>query len=124
MKQRLSDSVLAQTFRAAMQIWDQQKAAGIPVLERLKGLEKTLRSAWPMTREWKYLCWNCMDYGLEIHDCPGDSTCGREKAHLPHDFGKPCWCSAGAKFRPKPVRELDHTDAGAMPKRKPTRIGR
>lgn len=79
--------------------------------------ERSVRSAWPKTeREWKYLCHRCSDYGLEIFDCPGDATCGREKPHLPHDYGQPCWCSAGAKFRPKPRNDDDFQQAGKTPK--------
>jgi hypothetical protein len=113
---------LAQTFVAAMRIWDQQKADGVSKAERLAGLEKTLRAAWPQTREWKYLC-DCDDLGIKVSECPGDATCGRYKAHLPHTFGTPCWCPAGAKYRdkPKPSPE-DFTAAG---KSKPlARMGR
>lgn len=108
---------LAQTFVAAMEIWDGMKAAGAPLAERVAALEKTLRVAWPFTREWKFLCAQCDDAGLVMGECPGDATCGRHKPHLPHEFGRPCWCSIGARFRdkPKPSPE-DFSQSGKMTK--------
>jgi hypothetical protein len=113
---------LAKAFRETMLIWDVQKADGVSLVDRLAGLTRVLQDAWPRDREWKYLCANCSDYGLVLHDCAGDATCGRSKPHLPHGFGEPCWCSLGARFRakPKPTAE-DFTAAG---KSKPTRVGR
>lgn len=115
---------LAQTFTAAMAIWDQDKANGVTRLDRLIGLDRTLRMAWPVTREWKYMCQSCSDYGLAMSACPGDATCGREKAHNPHEFGTPCWCDAGARYRAKakPTAE-DFTAAGKSPA-KPQRLGK
>jgi hypothetical protein len=112
---------LARTIQAAIRIWDGQKADGIAEPERVAGLEKTLRAAWPQVREWKYLCSNCADYGLVMAVCGGDRFCGRDHEHLAHEFGRPCWCSAGQKFKPKPVNAEDFTQAA---KTKPTRIGR
>jgi hypothetical protein len=87
--------------------------------------ERSIRLAWPSVREWKYLCHTCDDYGLEMGFCPGDRTCGRDKQHLPHEFGRPCWCSAGAKFRKREVNpDVDHLEAGKTPKPKRfTRFG-
>ncbi len=113
---------LAQVFVAAMTHWDAQKADGVPVAERQRGLEATLRVAWPQTRVWHYLCANCNDIGLVISACPGDATCGRPRAHLAHDVGTPCWCTLGAKFRaPEKPNPEDFTQAARA---KPTRIGR
>jgi hypothetical protein len=111
--------VLAQTFVEAMRIWDGQKVDGVLKSTREADLEKTLRAAWPQVRAWKYLCETCRDSGLEIIDCPGDTTCGRGKPHLSHEFGRPCWCKAGIRFRekPRPV-EVPSTRS------KPTRLGR
>jgi hypothetical protein len=119
-----SDSELVATFKEAMVQWDRQKAEGVPLLERVGFLANILRLAWPKGREtdWKYLCNACSDYGLEMHDCPGDATCGRGKPHLPHDFGRPCWCSNGAKFRAKTRTPEDFAEAGRTSK--PTRLGR
>ncbi len=115
---------LAQVFQTAMRLWDADKAAGMPLGERLRNLEQTLRAAWPQTREWKYLCQQCHDYGLVMNVCPGlrEAICGRTKPHYAHEFGTPCWCSAGQRFKdkPKPTAE-DFTMAG---KSKPTRVGR
>lgn len=114
---------LANTYREAVKILDAQKAAGVPLLERLKGLESVLREAWPQTREWHYLCSVCGDVGLDMQRCSGDATCGRPRAHLKHDYGKPCWCPKGARFKDKPKPEPE--DFAAAGKSKPmTRIGR
>ncbi len=113
---------LSASFREAMLLWDQQKASGVPLADRLKGLDGLLRQVWPFTREWKFLCEQCNDYGLIMADCPGDATCGRSRPHLPHDYGRPCWCAKGRAFQPKPQRNPDDfTQAGRS---KPTRVGR
>lgn len=113
---------LATAFREAMVLWDKLKANGGTLADLTGGLEHVLRGVWPYTREWHYLCVQCDDHGLMIGSCPGDATCGRTKAHGPHEFGRPCWCDKGRPFRdkPKPSAE-DFTAAG---KSKPTRIGR
>ena len=105
---------LAQTLKAAMAIWDQQKTEGVPRVERVAGLEKTLRAAWPKSRErpWQYLCDNCNDLGLVMRECSGDAICGRQQEHYPHSYGKPCWCPKGSKFKIKPPSGDDFTSAG------------
>lgn len=119
----LTDSVLGQTIHAAIREWDSQKAAGATLAERVRNLEQTLRAAWPFTREWKFLCDRCADYGLEISQCPGDATCGRHKAHLPHEFGTPCWCSNGARYKPRERTDATAIEAAAKVG-KPTKWGR
>lgn len=121
-----SDRQLAATVTEAMLQWDRQKADGVSLSERVGFLEKILRLSWPFTREWKYLCARCDDTGLVINQCPGDARCGSrwgERAHPAHDYGTPCWCSAGAKFSPKTKTEDDYAEAGRVSK-KPTRLGR
>jgi hypothetical protein len=116
--------VLAATFTAAMKIWDAQKAQGVGVPDRILALGIALRSSWPgQTREWKYLCRHCDDYGLVMAECEGDAACGRDKRHLPHSFGTPCWCSNGNRYKrkDKPAPE-DFAAAGRV--KQPARIGR
>lgn len=122
----MSESILAETFREAMRISDRMKFEGASKADRQAMVETALRQAWPQVRAWRYLCENCNDYGLKMHDCPGDATCGRSMAHLPHEYGRPCWCDAGRKFRPKAVAPEDLEGAGRAPKKsKPfTRFGR
>lgn len=115
---------LAATYDAAMKLWDAQRRDGIGFVERLKGLTIALRNAWPKGRdtEWKYTCTNCLDYGLAMSECVGDATCGRVKRHLPHDYGNPCWCQAGARFKVTAKRPADFTEAAQT--KQPTRVGR
>jgi hypothetical protein len=121
-----SDRQLAATFTEAMLQWDRQKAAGVPLAERVTMLSKILRLAWPFTREWKYLCAACSDTGLELHECPGDARCDsrwKERPHPAHSYGTPCWCALGNRFRLRSRHEEDPIEQAAKV-RKPTRVGR
>lgn len=96
----------------------EMRAKGADQAELDMATERIVRANWHFTREWKYLCQRCQDLGLELFDCPGDATCGRDKPHLPHAYGQPCWCGAGAKFKQKPRSEDDFQDAGKVAKPK------
>lgn len=118
---------LRAAYNEAMKFWDEQQAAGTPFTDRVHALEGLLREVWPFTREWKYLCKPCFDTGLVIASCPGDATCGRPRQHGPHDFGTPCWCSLGARFKsPAPAGPDDVEAAGRVkkPARQFSRVGR
>lgn len=55
----------------------------------------TLRKALHAPREepWHHECRECEDSGwLTAMSCPGDSTCGRRKAHRPHEYTQACPC--------------------------------
>ena len=74
-----------------------------------------LRDTWPRRRPkpwWKcfsrYQCDVCRDYGLILSEiaCPGDGECGDIIPHGAHEFGWPCHCVKGARFRP-PVKSAD-----------------
>lgn len=114
---------LASTFIEAMRIWDVQKKDGVSEADRVDGLSKSLRAAWPQAppqEAWtyQYACERCSGYGLETLTCPGDATCGRRKPHLAHDYGTPCWCDAGKRFRaPAKPNPEDFSAAGKTPKR-------
>jgi hypothetical protein len=125
-KGQAEHGILSQSITEVMRLVDEQKAAGTSKEWQLKTIERTLRAAWPQTRAWKFLCETCSDCGLEIRECPGDATCGRSKAHLAHEFGVPCLCPAGARFRPKPKPTPDDfTQAAKTAKPKGlTRFGR
>lgn len=107
-----TEGELAQTFRLSMVFWDQQKAEGVPLGDRIAGLERVLKVAWPQTRAWKYLCPLCSDRGLEMLTCPGDATCYRSQPHLPHDYGVACRCQAGNRFKAKAPEPDDYLTAG------------
>ena len=97
-----TEGTLAATVREALRLAKLMKADGVPSDEIQATLTNTLRAAWPVTREWKYLCASCDDTGLVMSDCSGDATCGRTFIHQRHTFGTPCWCKAGSRFRPSP----------------------
>jgi hypothetical protein len=118
-----SDSELYRIGTEAMNYWDALRANGASIPDATKSLEAVLREYLTLTREWKYLCSHCDDYGLVMGTCSGDATCGRDQPHLPHSFGTPCWCERGNKFRKKlPADPDDFAQAGRT--RKPTRMGR
>lgn len=143
-KAHAAEGQLAAAFREAMQYVDQQREAGVPRDERLKGLDAVLREAWPKGRvePWKYLCERCGDTGWEPKQCTSATPCGRPFT-LPgqasddgtgrgrcapnHDYVVPCWCEKGQGFRrglmkqPRPVSGDDFTQAGRT---KPTKVGR
>lgn len=117
---------LGDVITDALRYADELKAGGMTKAERDAALEQTIRQVWLKGREWHYLCGNCSDYGLEMHQCPGDATCGRHHEHLPHDYGRACWCQAGAKFRKRERTPEDLVDAAAKTSRPKamTRAGR
>lgn len=133
---------LARTFAAAMEIWDAQKADGVSKADRIDGLAKSLKAAWPPGREWKYLCNRCDDTGWQVTTCTPETPCGRPfklqgssaddytgrgRCAEEHVYCAPCWCEKGQMFR----RHLEHTKAPARPedylqaaRSKPSRVGR
>lgn len=114
---------LAATYIEAMRLWDLQKAENVPLRTRLAGLERTLRAAWPQTRVWHYLCEQCSDHGLIMYFCKG-SDCGQGRVpHEAHEYGRPCSCVKGARFRDAPASVNDVQQAGKVRKGL-TRIGR
>lgn len=115
---------LAKTFIEAMRIWDAQKADGVSKADRVAALEKSLRLAWPERQEFKPEGWcpKCENTGVQypVGECPGDATCGRTRAHLPHEFRTPCWCALGSRFKDKPKSADDFTGAGTVRKQPKT----
>lgn len=139
--------LLASTFMEAMRIWDAQKADGVSKDERVAGLEKTLREAWPRGREqpWRYLCDRCDDTGWAFHTCTPETPCGRPfklpastnktglkdytgQGHCTpgHSYVTACWCEKGRAFRPsvEGTRPASPDDFAQAAKSKPTKVGR
>lgn len=118
----MSVDTLGSLVRQAIEIRDQLKAAGMTGADLDRGMETVLRESWPKpadrTEPWHDACSNCRDYGLEMHQCPGDATCGRHRRHPPHEYGRPCWCPLGRKFNEKqaPTPE-DAMTLAAKPKK-------
>ena len=102
---------LAATFHEAMRIWDAQRAEGVTLADRIRGMEATLRSCWPQVREWKYLCNSCDDSGAvyETRQTPMYA--------YPVVYVVPCHCSKGARFRAREPHADDFTAAGKTTKK-------
>jgi len=134
---------LATSYDEMMALSDKLKADSVPAEERQKGIEAVLRQMWPFTRTWKYLCEKCNDTGLIIKVCRQGDRCNgiSTRSDSPyqepgkyqrlctmnetyeHEYGVPCFCSLGARFREKPPQN-DPTGFSDVGKSKPTRIGR
>ena len=118
---------LGATITEACRIYRDMRAQGQTKAEAVAYLEGVLRQTWPRKRgePWRYLCNECDDTGLRVGECSGDATCGRGKAHGPHSFGAPCWCSLGARFKAKPKTAEDYESAaGKTARRGFSRMGR
>lgn len=103
----------------------EMRSAGADSCEIDAATERSLRSAWPSGRVWKYVCQHCQDYGLEMFWCPGDRTCGRDRPHLAHECGRACSCSRGARYRPRVKSDADFAEAGKVTKpRSMSKFGR
>jgi len=119
----------------ALKMRDELKAGGLDGHALNQALEAVLRDSWPKpkdrTEPWHDACANCRDYGLEMLWCPGDATCGPNlvtKAPRPkhgaHEFGKPCWCPKGQRFREKQAPTPDDAETMAAKRKPMSRWGR
>lgn len=121
---------MATTIMAAVDIRQRLKADGASGHELEGGLEAIVRETWPKptsgrTDPWHYNCDACADSGLELHICRDGKSCGMAhgKRHAaPHEYGTPCWCERGHRFK---ARQRTQEDAVAVAARvaKPTRFG-
>jgi len=125
---------------------DGLKAKGASQTDLDAGLEAILRDRWPKphdrTTPWRYLCELCQDTGLRIFTCRPSARCngistrtdgpgsraGKERrlcvmaTDETHEYGEPCVCERGARFRPR-ARGVDDFVSAAKAS-KPTRFGR
>jgi len=121
---------LAACVMDALAMRDRLKADGLtgPALDA--GLEGVLRDTWPkpdadLESPQHARCGTCRGYGLEMRTCPGDSRCGiTRKPHAPHEYGTPCWCDLGRRFREKQAPTDVDALALAAKQKKPSRWGR
>lgn len=117
---------LSRAIEEALQMRDGLHAQGMSATDLAHAFERAVRDVWPCKREWKYLCANCLDTGLELRLCGDGQACGlaHGKQHAaPHEYGVPCWCDLGRRFQ-KRERKTEDTDAAAARVSKPTRFGR
>ena len=137
-------SPLADAVLEGVAMRDKMIAEGTPMADVNAAMEALVRDVWPNTRVWKYTCNRCGDTGLEIltcrkgERCDGVSTrsngpkepsgnyqrlCAMDpESDYEHDYGVPCFCSRGDKFRPKNREQGDGFEQAT--KSKPTRFGR
>lgn len=143
----IGEGVLAATLKEALRLRDLARAEGATQAELDTMMEKTLRSAWPQVREWKYLCSLCDDTGLITKLCRRGARCNgissrsdtwrdppgkyqRACAVDPlsderHDYGVPCTCSRGTRFKEKPkAGPEDFSHEAGRSTGKPSRFGR
>lgn len=121
----MSESALAATMREAMRIRAQMRVDGLSVDECNRQLEGVLRTSWPFTREWHYVCDACRDTGWEERACVGTGFCGLKGCHRPHDYVQVCLCAAGRKHLGPATTET--SELATIGKSKPrgfTRYGR
>lgn len=142
----MTDSALAATMKEAFRLRERMKADGATTAELDAAMERTLRAALPQQRVWRYECEVCWDTGLEMHVCRAGERCNgvstridhpgapagsytRLCAHDPngpyeHDYGTPCLCRRGVRFRPARPAMVPDDEAAARTPRKPARFGR
>ncbi len=117
---------LATAVQEALAIRDQMHADGVTGAALNTGLEGVLRDFWPKPHRdaWQDICPQCRDYGVVMHQCLGDDTCGRRFLHGPHDYAKPCLCAKGKRFTEKQKTTPDDADTKAAKQRKPSKLWR
>jgi hypothetical protein len=133
----------------ALDYRDKLKADGVEQEDLDAGLEALLRERWPKphdrTTPWKYLCEACGDTGLRMLMCrpgmrcpdvstrtdgPGDKPGKYQRlcvgsSSYTHDYGVPCDCAKGDRFRTRQRPALDDfTTATKSKPRSMSRFGR
>lgn len=119
-----TDRQLSASILEALRIRAAQRDQGVPEDVIARDFEQTVRACWPYSREWKFLCGECRDYGMVTHQCDGSRQCGRDKPHAPHDYVIPCWCTKGDRFKAKSKTETDFTEATKSKPKPFARFGR
>lgn len=119
-------SELGATVAEIFRVLDRMKVDGATPDDRQRFVETTLRTCWPFTREWHFLCPVCDDTGLEMRTCGGqtNSPCGFRKEHRAHDYGRPCTCKLGLRFEKRQRSAEDLVDAAARTSRPMRQAGR
>ncbi len=133
---------LARAVLGAVKIRRQMRDDGASVEECDKYLEGVLRASWPKGRveTWHYMCQECRDTGLVMHECTptnrcdGISTrvdhpkdkpgkyqrlCVRDPTYS-HDYGVPChYCERGSRFRQNSTTTVHDVTSLGRGRRKP-----
>jgi hypothetical protein len=118
---------MADAIMAAVDVRQRLKADGATGGELENGLALVVKESWPKHRPepWRYLCATCLDSGLELRICHDGQACGlaNGKPHEhPHEYGVPCFCSLGRRFKTRERSPEDAVSAAAKVS-KPTRFG-
>lgn len=130
---------LWETVKEALRLRDQMRADGASDTELAKGLEQSVRAAWPQGREWQYKCDDCRDTGLIEMVCKAGQRCEGTSSRVDHwkdepgkyrrlcalnptsdyehTYTMPCFCAAGSRFkRQAPTPETDDDRAAKVQK--------
>jgi hypothetical protein len=137
---------LVQSFMQGMKFWEDEKAQGVSLPDRVSHLATILRASWPFQREWHYVCEQCGETGLVMAVCRKGARCngistrtdfagqtpGKYKrlcwqhpdSDYEHDYGMPCWCEKGERFRVVAKAAESYATAGKSKSKPMSRIGR
>lgn len=141
-----TNRTLPEAIEEALKLRDQMRDDGVSEADLAAGFERVVRDVWPFTREWHYLCEQCNDTGLVIYVCRPGARCNglstrvdgpRETAgkyrrlcalhpdsDYTHEYGEPCYCPKGDRFKRAPKPEQDDLQDAARKPKQPTRFGR
>ena len=140
-------SVFVDRIMAAIHTAGQMRGDGASQAEVTGAIEEAVRAVWPYTREWHYLCDACRDTGLVLHTCRTGARCSgissrtdasgerpgkyrrlcalHPTSTYTHEYGVPCACGKGDRFRPKARSHSDELgEVGKTTSRPLTRWGR
>ena len=141
------DHRLSKAIEDALKIREQMRDDGATPADLAAGFERVVRDVWPTVREWHYLCEQCSDTGLVLYVCAPGRRCNgistridgpheqpgkyrrlcalHPEADYTHEYGEPCDCKFGSRFRSTPKSDRDVLqDAAMKPKpRPPSRFG-
>ncbi len=137
---------LATAIAEALRLRDKLKADGASETDIAAGLERLVRDAWPKGREWHYYCDECNDTGLIIRVCRLGDRCNgistrvdhfrdtpgkyrrlcamHPDSDYTHEYGMPCICPRGDRFKRAPKPERDDLQDAAKKPTQPSRFGR
>lgn len=139
-------SGLWDSVKEALRLRDKMREDGASEQELAKGLEQSVRAAWPKGREWTYLCTECSDTGVIEMVCKAGQRCEGTSSRVDswkdepgkyrrlcalnpasdytHTYVVPCFCAAGKRYRPQPQTPETDDDRAAKVQKPFTKWGK